>query len=85
MAIPKFFNSTAWGIIAIISGIGLLTVGTEWYHYLLGIMGLTSGGYSIYKNSKKKNEPRPVCEYCGYVALDARELHNHQITCEKKK
>jgi len=85
MAIPKFFNSTAWGIIAIISGIGLLTVGTEWYHYLLGIMGLTSGGYSLYKNSKKKNEPRSVCEYCGYIALDARELHNHQITCEKKK
>ncbi len=26
----------------------------------------------------------PVCEYCGYVAKDERELHNHQITCEKK-
>ena len=25
------------------------------------------------------------CSYCGYIAKDDRELHNHQITCEKKK
>lgn len=25
------------------------------------------------------------CIYCGYIARDDRELHNHLITCEKKK
>jgi len=25
------------------------------------------------------------CIYCGYIAKDDRELHNHLITCEKKK
>ena len=30
-------------------------------------------------------KPKPVCQFCGYIAIDERELHNHQITCEKKK
>ena len=25
------------------------------------------------------------CSYCGYIAKDDRELHNHLITCEGKK
>jgi len=26
-----------------------------------------------------------MCEYCGFIALDERDLHNHQIICKKKK
>ena len=29
--------------------------------------------------------PYMSCTYCGYIAKDDRELHNHLITCEKKK
>ena len=36
------------------------------------------------KDLDEKEEQKPICEYCGYIALDQRELHNHQITCEKK-
>jgi len=39
----------------------------------------------VWKYYKEKNKPKRICEFCGYVALDERELHNHQITCEKKK
>ena len=46
--------------------------------------------YFIWKWSNEWNDtiqkkPKPKCAYCGYLALDDRELHNHQITCEKKK
>ncbi len=40
--------------------------------------------HGVWKYYKEKNKPKPICEYCGYVALDEKELHNHQITCEKK-
>lgn len=26
-----------------------------------------------------------VCTFCGYIAATRRELHNHNITCEKNK
>ena len=29
--------------------------------------------------------PYKSCNYCGYMAKDERELHNHLITCEKKE
>lgn len=28
--------------------------------------------------------PYKTCTYCGYIAKDDRELHNHLISCEKK-
>jgi len=40
--------------------------------------------HGVWKYYKEKNKPKPICEFCGYVALDERELHNHQISCEKK-
>ncbi len=48
------------------------------------IVGIVSLIIDVRKVEKKKKEPKPICEFCGYVALDERELHNHQITCEKK-
>jgi hypothetical protein len=29
--------------------------------------------------------PYKSCSYCGYMAKDERELHNHLITCKKKE
>ncbi len=39
----------------------------------------------VWKYYKEKNKPKPICNFCGYVALDERELHNHQSTCKKKE
>ena len=57
--------------------------------FLIGLFGFITGIITliiaIKEDRDKKNKPRPMCEYCGYVALDERELHNHQLVCEKKK
>ena len=82
----KFFERPVWGITAIGFGLMLLVSGTEWYHYILAIIGFASGGHTIYKyyQNKKFTTSRPICNNCGHVARDERELHNHQITCQRK-
>ena len=51
---------------------------------IFGTFGIGGGMYGLYKDSMKKYS-KPICEFCGYIALDERELYNHQNTCEKKK
>jgi len=79
----KLNESKGFNVFMIILGITVLSTGLEEvWPVIIGIFAIASGAHNLYKISKK---PRPVCEYCGYVALDERELLNHQITCEKKK
>jgi len=79
----KITKSTGYSIFLIIVGVITLVtgLGVIW-SVLVGIFAIALGSYNLYKISRKQ---KPVCEFCGYVALDERELHNHQITCEKKK
>lgn len=60
--------------------------GDNWNLYI-GIFIVIMTTLNLIKYIKKKSAKplRPMCGYCGYMALDERELHNHQITCEKKK
>ena len=55
---------------------------------ILGILCMIFGPFNLIldarKFKKEKEKSKPMCEYCGYIALDERELHNHQITCVKK-
>ncbi len=79
----KLNESKGYNIFIIIIGIIVISTGFEdVWPVFLGIFAIALGLHGLYKISKK---PKQVCEYCGYVALDERELHNHQITCEKKK
>jgi len=79
----KLNESKAFNIFLIIVGILTLSTGLERiWPVFIAIFAIASGLHGLYKISKK---PKPVCEYCGYVVLDERELHNHQISCEKKK
>ena len=79
----KLDESKGYNIFLIIISIIVLSVGFEKvWPVFLGFFIIALALHSLYKISKKQ---KPVCEYCGYVALDERELHNHQITCEKKK
>ena len=54
------------------------------FSFYLGIFILIMAFVNLILYIKRKSK-RPKCEYCGYIALDERELHNHQLTCEKKK
>lgn len=81
----KFTDKPIWGIMSVGFGLLLSVSGSEWYHYLLALIGFASGGHNLYRYyNRKKHTTRPICNYCGYVALDARELHNHQLVCDKK-
>ena len=79
----KLNNSKTFRIFQMIFGIFALATGWELiWPLFIGVASLALGVHGLYKISKR---PKPVCEYCGYVALDERELHNHQINCEEKK
>ena len=79
----KLNESKVFNIFLIIIGIITLSTGLEKiWPLLIGVFVFVTGLHGLYKISKKL---KIVCEYCGYEALDERELHNHQITCEKKK
>ena len=58
----------------------------NWNLYI-GIFIVLMTSLNLIKYIKKRNAKpaRPMCGYCGYMALNERELHNHQITCEEKK
>ena len=57
----------------------------DWNLYLgIFIVVMTALNLRKYLKNRSIKSVRAMCEYCGYVALDERELHNHQITCEKK-
>ena len=58
----------------------------SWFVLGAGIFILSIGIIKLawIGDEKKKKVPRPMCSFCGYIALDEKELHNHQITCEKK-
>ena len=59
---------------------------TDLYLYLgIFIVAITTINLVSYIKKRNANPVRPMCGYCGYMALDQRELDNHQITCEKKK
>ncbi len=79
----KLDNSKTYRIFQIIFGIFALASGLESiWPLFIGAAALALGVHGLYKISKRS---KPMCEYCGYVALDDRELHNYQINCEKKK
>ena len=81
--------SLVFGIIliiaAIVVSIPIMMVFPFPYAWIVIIVLIIIGAYLIRKYDKDENKPKPMCEFCGYMALDERELHNHQITCEKKK
>jgi len=52
---------------------------------ILFIVGIISAVLRYMKDEVKKRELKPICEYCRFVALNDRDLHNHQLVCEKKK
>ena len=80
--LANIFASKVFQILLITFGIYNLITGWELiWPLFVGALMLVLGINGLYKISKR---PKPVCEYCGYVALDTRELHNHQINCEKK-
>jgi len=59
---------------------------TDLYLYLgISIVAITTINLVSYIKTKKANPVRQMCGYCGYMALDKKELHNHQLNCEKKK
>jgi hypothetical protein len=82
----KFFDKPIFGIIMIIFAILVIASAVEWYSYLFALIGFASGGHNLYKYFKNRSftSSRPICNNCGYVALNERELHNHQINCERK-
>ncbi len=78
----KLNESKTYNIVVIILGILVMANGfEEVWPVFVGIFIIAMGLHSLYKISRKQ---KPTCKFCGYVALDEKELHNHQITCEKK-
>ena len=84
------------GTLSLILGIISLLVGFASLPLLLSSVGflfalipaiifIAIGVFLIKKYDKDKKKSNPMCKFCGYMAIDERELHNHQITCEKKK
>lgn len=75
--------------ILILYVIGFLGISSppDTFNFFLGIFILVMNTINLAKYIKKKSKKpvRPKCEYCGYISLDERELHNHQINCDKKK
>jgi len=54
--------------------------------FISGIILIFYGISKFTEWEKRSSKPvRPICEYCRHVALDERELYNHQLVCEKKK
>jgi len=79
----KLENSKAFRISQIIFGIFTLSAGWESiWPLFIGAASLVLGIRGLYKILKRS---KPICEYCGYATLDERELHNHQINCEKRE
>jgi len=59
---------------------------TDLYQFLgIFIVAITAFNLVSYIKKRKAQPVRQMCGYCGYIALDERDLHNHQINCEKKK
>ena len=77
------------GIISLLAGFAslplLLPIVTFLFALIPAIILIAIGVFLIKKYDKDKKKPKPMCQFCGYIAIDERELHNHQITCEKKK
>ena len=76
-------ESKLYNILIII--LGFVVIGAVYekiWPIFLGMIVIALGIHRLYKIYRRQ---KPVCEYCGYVALDERKLHNHQIACEKKK
>ena len=78
-----FFDHPIFILIMFVIGIWSVTTSDGWLYYL-GVFILVMAVINLIQYIHKKSK-RPKCEYCGYIAKDDRELHNHQINCEKKK
>jgi len=81
--------SLVLGIISLLAGFVSLPLLLSSVGFLFALIPaiilITIGVLLIKKYDKDKKKPKPMCEFCEYIAIDERELHNHQITCEKKK
>ncbi len=53
---PKIFDHPAWGIIYLVMGAWLLTMGSEWYFQLVGLGFVGFGIHKLYKKLKEKNQ-----------------------------
>ncbi len=77
------------GILLIMFVIGFWNIvypSTDLYLYLgIFIVAVTAFNLVSYIKKRKTQPVRQMCGYCGYIALDERDLHNHQMNCEKKK
>jgi len=59
---------------------------TDLYLFLgIFIVAITAFILVSYIKKRKTQPVRQMRGYCGYIAQDERDLHNHQINCEKKK
>ena len=52
----KIFDHPTWGIIYLVMGGWLLTMGSEWYFQLVGIGFVGFGIHKLYKNFKRKTK-----------------------------
>ena len=82
----SFTDNPVFGILMIIFGFLAYITAVEWYNWIFVILGFAVGGHVLFRyyKNRKFTTLRFICNNCGYVAKDQRELHNHQITCEKK-
>ena len=62
--LERLDRSQAWIIVSFFIATWLLIIGTEWYHYLIGVLLAINGVYSAYKRSELK---------------DRIKTHQHQI------
>lgn len=83
----KIFRHPIAIFIYFVIGIWYVAYPGEDWHFYVGIFILVAAVINLIQYIKRKSAKpvRPMCEFCGYVALDERELHNHQINCEKKR
>ncbi len=76
-------------VIALLFGVGFYSIvypGDDWGFYL-GIFIVVATFFNLIKYIKGKNTKpvKPKCEHCGFIALDEKELHNHQMNCGWQK
>ena len=48
----KVESSQAWIVVSFFIATWLLIIGTEWYHYLIGILLVINGLYSAYRRAQ---------------------------------
>jgi len=80
------------GLFILLVGFGILISAMEMptifagQYVLLAVFVLVIGVMTIYAGQRvsRKKKGQYLCIYCRYIAETDRELHNHELTCERK-